>query len=391
MRKLIAALGFLLALAGASINFHGDSRYSVANRELVGWKLVEAVHIWQPGCAAGFIPSGGFPCSTATSYTMVGPSSAKINQATTFTDTSNGTTSVNATPADASAGGIFNPLSVLLDPSGVTFTYAPLKAGTLTISSTNNGSLTNPGSISLTVSNSSACAYPGFGSGWLLNQSTDTTGVSGDPFGASNAATLIENTAASYHYIYCPGQTITANQSYLYSVFVQPGTGTRNVNLSSCNNTYAACINAYFNPANCTFISSNVTGTGVVSATQATALADGVFTGSISGTTLTVTAVSSGQVALGQVLTGTGITTGTTVTANGTGNGGPGTYTVSATQTVSSTSITGTNSWCLFQMTGNLNGGYTSIIPAVQLLNGTTQSYTGDGSSSVKVYGVTIQ
>lgn len=65
------------------------------------------------------------------------------------------------------------------------------------------------------------------------------------------------------------------------------------------------------------------------------------FTGSISGTTLTVTAVSSGFVGIGSVISGTGITAGTTITALLSGTGGTGTYTVSVSQTVSSTTITG--------------------------------------------------
>jgi hypothetical protein len=67
-----------------------------------------------------------------------------------------------------------------------------------------------------------------------------------------------------------------------------------------------------------------------------------VVTGSIAATTLTVTAVASGVLQVGQVLSGSGVTVGTTITALGTGTGGTGTYTVSATQTVSSTAITAT-------------------------------------------------
>jgi hypothetical protein len=67
-----------------------------------------------------------------------------------------------------------------------------------------------------------------------------------------------------------------------------------------------------------------------------------VFTGSISGTTLTVTAVTSGTISLGQLLTGTGVSLGTLITAYGNNtNGGTGTYTVSFSQTVASTTITG--------------------------------------------------
>lgn len=64
------------------------------------------------------------------------------------------------------------------------------------------------------------------------------------------------------------------------------------------------------------------------------------FTGSIATTTLTVTAVSSGTIEIGQKLTGSGITAGTMITALGTGVGGTGTYTVDTSQTAASTSIT---------------------------------------------------
>ena len=64
------------------------------------------------------------------------------------------------------------------------------------------------------------------------------------------------------------------------------------------------------------------------------------FTGSIAATTLTVTAVTTGTLYVGAVLTGTGITVGTTITALGTGTGGVGNYTVSPSQSVGSTNIT---------------------------------------------------
>jgi len=65
-----------------------------------------------------------------------------------------------------------------------------------------------------------------------------------------------------------------------------------------------------------------------------------VVTGSIADTTLTVTAVASGKLAVGQTLSGSGVTSGTTIIALGTGNGGAGTYTVSVSQTAASTTIT---------------------------------------------------
>ena len=71
------------------------------------------------------------------------------------------------------------------------------------------------------------------------------------------------------------------------------------------------------------------------------------FTGSISGTTLTIPAngVTSGAITIGQTLSGTGVLAGTTIVGFTTGGGGnvneAGTYTVSKSQTVASTTIQG--------------------------------------------------
>jgi hypothetical protein len=65
-----------------------------------------------------------------------------------------------------------------------------------------------------------------------------------------------------------------------------------------------------------------------------------VFTASVSGTTMTVTAVTSGTIHVGMVLSGV-ISANTTITALGTGTGGTGTYIVSISQTRASTTITG--------------------------------------------------
>lgn len=89
-------------------------------------------------------------------------------------------------------------------------------------------------------------------------------------------------------------------------------------------------------------------------------------TASISGTTMTVTAVSAGMPSVGQTITGAGVTGGTTIVAYlSTNNDGTGTYTVSASQTVASTTITGT---------GGPNTVFGGILanPKQQALVGTT-------------------
>ena len=84
-----------------------------------------------------------------------------------------------------------------------------------------------------------------------------------------------------------------------------------------------------------------------------------IVTGSISGTTLTVSAVTSGTLKIGQTIEGSGVTDGTIITAFGSGSGGAGTYTVSASQTVSSTTIYAIN-WSVLPSTdGAFEGGGT--------------------------------
>ena len=99
-------------------------------------------------------------------------------------------------------------------------------------------------------------------------------------------------------------------------------------------------------------------------------LDDARFTGSISGTTLTVSSMAFGSVVVGQTISGTGVTGGTKITAYGTGTGGAGTYTVSASQTVSSTTITATGNAPParfvtvvrdFVVAGNVSGGESTV------------------------------
>jgi len=84
------------------------------------------------------------------------------------------------------------------------------------------------------------------------------------------------------------------------------------------------------------------------------------FTGSISGTTLTVTSFTNGAIALGQTLTGTGIAAGTKINGFGTGAGGAinelGTYTVNISQTVASTAITAN-----YQRPLRINSGFVRV------------------------------
>jgi hypothetical protein len=95
------------------------------------------------------------------------------------------------------------------------------------------------------------------------------------------------------------------------------------------------------------------------------------ITGSISATTLTVTALGTGTIRVGYVISGTGVTDGTTIVAVVSAwNGTTGTYTVSTSQSVSSTTITGTTTDASFEVNSTdavkLPRGTTAQRPAAQ-------------------------
>ena len=123
--------------------------------------------------------------------------------------------------------------------------------------------------------------------------------------------------------------------------------------------------------ANETVITALGTGTGgtgtytvnisqtVASEDMSTAAAGAIVTGSISGTTLTVSAVTSGVLYVGQTIQGTGVTANTMITALVSGTGGLGTYTVSTSQTVSSTTLYALNFTQIPSSDGAFSGGNT--------------------------------
>jgi hypothetical protein len=101
-------------------------------------------------------------------------------------------------------------------------------------------------------------------------------------------------------------------------------------------------------------------------------------TGSISGTTMNVTGVTSGNIVVGMAITNlTAASLPLTVLAFGTGNGGLGTYTVSESLTISSTAIN--LSGTFFQtMRGPPPGGFNML----GFVPGVVQASADQGTSS---------
>jgi hypothetical protein len=139
--------------------------------------------------------------------------------------------------------------------------------------------------------------------------------------------------------------------------------------------------------------SIGATGTGFVGAVVTGALGSTntasigfKCTAAITTTTMTVSAVAEGVLSVGDIISGTGVTAGTTITALGTGSGGVGTYTVSASQTVASTAITGnSNKLNVSAVTGGtLYVGDTLLGTGVTA--GTEITAFGTGTGGVGVY-----
>jgi hypothetical protein len=141
--------------------------------------------------------------ANASAVTLTGPTSGTYGQASTaFTVGvspvgSNISGTVVVTPSDGGAGGTFTPTTLSLttaSPSG-TFTYTPPSvAATYTVSVTNNGSLTNPSSISYVAS---------------APQATTVTSVTVSPSTASLSGNGTQTFTATVSGTGSPAQTVT--------------------------------------------------------------------------------------------------------------------------------------------------------------------------------------
>jgi len=100
----------------------------------------------------------------------------------------------------------------------------------------------------------------------------------------------------------------------------------------------------------------------IASSQMYTSSAGAVITASMSGTTMTVTAVASGTLFVGQTIQGAGITVQTIITALGTGSGGVGTYTINNSQTITSITMYALNWTVLPSSDGAFSGGETCDI-----------------------------
>lgn len=111
----------------------------------------------------------GATVPAVTDYTLDGPSTATVGFASDDFTVELGTgtlaSPVEITPDDGGAGGLFSESFVTLSDGSrlATFTYTPASAGSVTISVTNDGGLTDPDPIILTASDPAPSGLSGHG------------------------------------------------------------------------------------------------------------------------------------------------------------------------------------------------------------------------------------
>jgi len=154
------------------------------------------------------------------------------------------------------------------------------------------------------------------------------------------------NSASGGDYATIVGGAINSSSGYFNFIgggYTNSGTSGSTVTTQATTIAITASTTFYLSSTNANIkVGQYITGTGVSGGTYATSsVTTGtpavMATSTISGTTLTVGSLTSGTIIAGQVLTGTGVTAGTYIVS-----GSGSTWTVSTSQSVSSTTITGT-------------------------------------------------
>jgi microcystin-dependent protein len=210
-------------------------------------------------------------------------------------------------------------------------------SGTLAVTGTSafTGNATMAGNLAVT----GTTTFTGIPSGPTAASGTNTTQLATTAFvqsaaGITGQIVMWPTNSAPTGYLVCDGAAVNrTTYSALFAVVGSTfgsGDGSTTFNLPNYVNRTPFGVNA----------ATTASVTGIISNGSGAA-----------GTILNVTAVGSGTLAIGQVITGTGITANTRITALGTGTGGTGTYTVNVSQLVASTTITA-NPWVSNGSTG---------------------------------------
>lgn len=311
------------------------------------------------------VPGGGTRSNAAGNYTLNANSS--VSNTCTLKTSSNYLEVAGFTNGYLSVGDIISG-----GTGGTGIVWNNLPTNTTTITSIVGAGNVN-GAYGVT------CSPPGSGTNTACydNPSLGVTGqqtVSSTTITAASTTLHVSNISSNFLSV---GDTI-AGTGVTSTTITSFGTGTGNTGTSgtynigisqTANNGASTIINAAGRTIHSTSTSVPAVGTILkVRSPPPTGQFDlgATMTGSISGTTLTVTAVSSGTLSVGDRIFGINgeVLSGapgqpfspTTITSYGTGLGGPGTYTISNSQTVPSTTIYARRAVTGFTGSGNVSG-----------------------------------
>ena len=264
------------------------------------------------------------------------------------------TTAVYGTPSLSFSGvagiGLQSDGSLYHQPAGTGAIQAQATDSTATGGNARGIYATDWQTTRLTAAQVASASYGVIGGG-LRNTASGTSSTvgGGSTNTASNTSSVVSggqsNTSSGLISAVGGGQSNTAAGyfNYIGGGFTNSGTANAAVTTQATTIAVTAGTTLYLSATNANIkVGQLITGTGLTNYTYATSsVTTGtpavMATSSISGTTLTVGSVSSGTIIAGQVLTGTGVTAGTYIVS-----GSGLSWVVSVSQTVASTTITGT-------------------------------------------------
>jgi len=263
------------------------------------------------------------------------------------------TTAVYGTPTLSFSGvstlGLESNGSLFLQPAGTGALQAQA-----TTSSAVGGNARGANAVDWQTSRAGAGAVAsGAYSSILWGNNTTASGFYCSASGNGNAALGVASYigGGSANNVNSPYSTVVAGYTntsagyfnFIGGGFTNSGTSASAVTTNTTTIAVSAGTTFYLSSANANIKAGQlITGTGISSYTYATSTVTTgtpavMNTSTISGTTLTVGSLSSGTIVAGQVLTGTGVTAGTYIVS-----GSGLSWVVSVSQTVASTTITGT-------------------------------------------------
>ena len=269
--------------------------------------------------------------SSTTYVTITGDASYPMIQATGGTNTPLvlsplGTGALQAQKTDSSATGGNARGANAVDWQTVRSTAAQVASGAVvpTIAGGQN--------------NTASAAYTFIGGGRSNTAGSNDTVVCGGASNTAGGSTPVRSAIVGGN-----GNIAQGYYNFIGAGYINTGTSQTAVTTNTTTIALTAQTTVYLSSTNANIkVGQYIIGTGVTADTYATSTvttgtAAVMNTSTISGTTLTVGSLASGTIIAGMVLTGTGVTAGTYIVS-----GSGSSWTVSTSQSVSSTTITGT-------------------------------------------------